>query len=832
MGERNEVRLPTLDSYAVQEARKYQRMGPTLTEQKAAENDGTMVTVVCITYNHEKYIAQALDSFLMQKTNFKFKVFVGEDHGPDGTADIVRQYAERYPDVIVPFLREENMGAQHNLIDLCQHATSPYIAFCEGDDYWIDEYKLQKQVDFMEEHPKSRVCFMQTRAEAPDTWHLRSWYKAMPGGEVLIPDSIPGYKEAASFSPSYFINRNVAHTSTYFFRWNYDLPIPEWYYGGVIGDAPLLLLQLGSVKLDYIKGVSSVYRVNMGSAFYNENREEHFLNTRLNYVHYLPGLRDFAKIHFRNYPIVPIENRIKLEAANYLQILIKRNDTDAIADFFAQYPEAGKISLNAYLSFYRDSRAMTACWSWPGYQLAARNKYCRNLLKPVILTFGKLDAWRKKVKEKKKKLIVPVRKRWTLLRGKAKNLVSLLLYWWNTAVPKENDLWVFSGFNKRSYMDNSKYFYEYVLEHHPELRAVWLTLDKSVFDKLTEEGKPVVMMRTPECRRILSRAAIAVTDHFRMSDYDALSGLNDRTKVVQLWHGVGLKSMTEVIELSTIPGVMFSSDILPGEKDGFWQKIAKRAKYFRYAYYRELFEKYFILVCPGQERVEQIAKPLHIPLENCVFSGHSRNVHLHSQQKNADEFKILYAPTFRWNVVQEREIVRQLEEAADRIEDLMAKRGAEFVIRMHPHTWRNYSKRINAITTEHEHISFDCSKDIYPVIGQYDVLVSDYSSISFDFVMVDKPVVFFCFDLDDYMQHEGKLNYDYDVYSPGVKTKTWEETLEAVTAYLENPTKDSAWRQRVRDEFFDMSVNDENNSERIVQEIKRRLSEERQETQL
>ena len=115
-------------SYGVEAARESKPdlgEGMTLTEQKAAENDGTLVTVVCITYKHEAFIAQALDSFLMQKTDFKFKVFVGEDCGPDGTADIVREYARRYPDVIVPFIREENMGAQRNLIDLCQRATSP-----------------------------------------------------------------------------------------------------------------------------------------------------------------------------------------------------------------------------------------------------------------------------------------------------------------------------------------------------------------------------------------------------------------------------------------------------------------------------------------------------------------------------------------------------------------------------------------------------------------------------------------------------------------------------------------------------------------------------------
>lgn len=829
MGKHQYELLPKSESYALNEARKYQtdKTQPTLTEQNALQNDNTMVTVVCITYNHEKYIAQALDSFVAQKTNFKFKVFVGEDCGPDGTADIVRQYAQRYPDIIVPFLREENMGAQRNLIDLCQRATSPYIAFCEGDDYWIDDHKLQKQVDFMEEHSASRVCFMQTQVVAPDNWHLRSWYRPIAGGKIVIPDSIPDYKEARSFSPAYFININVAHTSTYFFRWNYDLPIPDWYYGGVIGDAPILLLQLGSAKLDFIKGISSIYRINEGSAFYNENREQHFLKTRLNYVHYLPELRDFAKEHFQNYPIVNIENRIKLETANYLQTLIKHNDTDAIAEFFARYPEAGKISLNAYLSFYRDSRAMTSCWSWAGYQLAARNRYCRNLLKLPIHAFAKLDALWKKAKPPLKKIKTQLKKAKDLIRGKARNAVSFALYWWYTLMPKKADLWVFSGFNKRNYMDNAKYLYEYTLEHHPEIHAVWVTLNKDVYAKLMAEGKPVLMMRTPECRRTLSRAAIAVTDHFRMSDYDALSGLNDRTKIVQLWHGVGLKSMKQVIELSTIPGVRFSDDILPTESDGIICRMKKQLRYFRHAYYRELFEKYFMLVCPGRERVKQIAMPLHIPLEKCFMCGHSRNIFLHSSIDHVERKKILYAPTFRWDVNKERQLISMLEASADELEMFLLERDIVLFVRLHPHTWRNYSNRLKNVAMEHPHIVIDEEKDVYRTIGEYSILISDYSSIIYDFVMMDKPIVLLGFDLESYMRREGNLNYDYDTYSPGIKTKTWQETLEAVELYLREPEKDGEWRRTVRDEFFDMSVNDENNSERIVEEIKRRLAAEK-----
>ncbi|MBR5320252.1 MAG: glycosyltransferase, partial [Clostridia bacterium] len=80
-------------------------MGPETAKRFEENTDDCAVTICCITYKHEEYIASALDSFLMQKTNFKFKIFVGEDKGPDRTADIVREYAEKYPDIIVPFIR-------------------------------------------------------------------------------------------------------------------------------------------------------------------------------------------------------------------------------------------------------------------------------------------------------------------------------------------------------------------------------------------------------------------------------------------------------------------------------------------------------------------------------------------------------------------------------------------------------------------------------------------------------------------------------------------------------------------------------------------------------
>lgn len=797
----------TLESYGLEAARESRpdlAEGMTLTEQKAAQNDGTMVTVVCITYKHEEFIAQALDSFLMQKTNFKFKVFVGEDHGPDGTADIVRDYARRYPDIIVPFLREENMGAQRNLVDLCQHATSPYIAFCEGDDYWTDEYKLQKQVDYMEAHSEVRMCGMETRIDAPEDWHLRSWYQKTESGELILPNSIPGFKVKQSYSASDVISTTISHTSTHFYRWNYDLEIPEWYFEGIFGDTPMVLLQIGMTEMSFLPEVVSVYRINEGSIFFDKVREQHFLRTRIDYVRYLTGLREYVQEHFEDYPITTIENRIKLEAANYLRVLVNREDTDAIADFFAKYPESGRIVLGAYLSFYFDQRLLTGCYGWEGYKTLVRNKYYRNAIKPLVWLFRKIHRCK------------------VFVRGKLKNVVAFALYWKNTFVKKDPTLWVFSGFNKRGYMDNSKYFYEYVLEHYPEINAVWLTLSQEVFDQLTEEGKPVMMMRTRACRKLVSHAAIGVTDHFRMSDYDAFSGLNDRLKIVQLWHGVGLKSIGD-LKNTNVPGVMFCDDILPQPEDTGGTRFLKKLKYVRHAYYRELFERYFMLVCPGRERVEQIAKPWHISEDRCFLSGHPRNRPLHQAAKLPHGNGILYAPTYRWDTQGEKLLIRQIEEAGEHIQEVMTRVDGKLVIRLHPHTWRNYSGRLGRLEDKFSRISIDREKDIYPSLANYAVVISDYSSIAYDFILLDRPVVFFNYDFDDFTKREVEMNYDYNQYSPGAQTKTWKETLAAVEEYLADPERDGAWRRKVRDEFYDMSVNDENNSQRIVEEIKRRL---------
>lgn len=120
-----------------------------------------LVSVYCLAYNHEKYIRSALEGFVTQKTDFAYEVFVHDDASTDGTADIIREYAEKYPEIIKPIYQTDNQyskGVKITKTFILPIAKGKYIASCEGDDYWCDENKLQKQIDFLEAHPDYSAC--------------------------------------------------------------------------------------------------------------------------------------------------------------------------------------------------------------------------------------------------------------------------------------------------------------------------------------------------------------------------------------------------------------------------------------------------------------------------------------------------------------------------------------------------------------------------------------------------------------------------------------------------------------------------------------------------
>ena len=124
------------------------------------------VSIICNTYNHEKYIKDALESFVTQKTNFAYEILVHDDASTDNTANIIREYEAKYPNLIKPIYQTENQYSNNvQITTVFQHSRvrGKYIAYCEGDDFWIDDMKLQKQVEALEAHPEVDICAHQAQ---------------------------------------------------------------------------------------------------------------------------------------------------------------------------------------------------------------------------------------------------------------------------------------------------------------------------------------------------------------------------------------------------------------------------------------------------------------------------------------------------------------------------------------------------------------------------------------------------------------------------------------------------------------------------------------------
>lgn len=120
------------------------------------------VSIICSVFNHGKYIRRCLEGFVSQKTDFNYEVLIHDDASTDNSAQVIREFEEKYPEIIKPIYQTENQFSKKIPINITYQfprVKGKYIAICEGDDYWIDEYKLQKQVDYMDAHPDCTFCF-------------------------------------------------------------------------------------------------------------------------------------------------------------------------------------------------------------------------------------------------------------------------------------------------------------------------------------------------------------------------------------------------------------------------------------------------------------------------------------------------------------------------------------------------------------------------------------------------------------------------------------------------------------------------------------------------
>ncbi len=204
------------------------------------------VSVVVLCYNHELYISKTLESIVSQRTNFEFEILIGDDCSKDKSRKIIDKFHFEFPKKIRKIYPSSNLGPNGNYLNCFNETKGKYIAFCEGDDYWIDTYKLQKQVDFLEQNPKYGGVSTNNRWLIENEHSFRD--SILEEGEITFED---------------LCESNLLNSQTILFRKSLVKNI-EWMKDLKIGDWPLHLLVANQQPYYRLQEITAVYRVHDG----------------------------------------------------------------------------------------------------------------------------------------------------------------------------------------------------------------------------------------------------------------------------------------------------------------------------------------------------------------------------------------------------------------------------------------------------------------------------------------------------------------------------------------------------------------------------------------
>ncbi len=215
------------------------------------------VSVLMTTYNHEKFIAQAVASVLEQEVDFCFELVVGEDCSTDRTRDILQGFQVRYPETIRLLGREENWGRRRNFIDTFKSCRGDYIAILEGDDYWTSPHKLQRQADFLDSHPECSICFHPVMKSYEDGNETMEFHGPSPPQTLFTIEDL--------------LERTLIVTCSVMFRNRLFDDFPPWFNTVPAGDWPLNILNAQYGNIGYIDEAMAVYRMHSGGVWSSKN---------------------------------------------------------------------------------------------------------------------------------------------------------------------------------------------------------------------------------------------------------------------------------------------------------------------------------------------------------------------------------------------------------------------------------------------------------------------------------------------------------------------------------------------------------------------------------
>lgn len=245
------------------------KLSPPLSEKEIINNwvyfDITYVSIICCTYNQEKYISDAIDSFLAQKTEYKFEIIIHDDCSTDKTNNILISFKKRYPNIIKIIKPKENLYSKYGInapgLNAISQSLGKYIAFCEGDDFWIDKNKIQKQTILLEHNNNINICFTAAKYLLTDKYKITNF--ANYGKSIKLFTLSDAIIKGGGFMP----------TTSIMIRKSVIKSLPEWFIKAPVGDYFLQIYSSNPNGSIYLPDQTSIYRINAIGSWTNTRKK-------------------------------------------------------------------------------------------------------------------------------------------------------------------------------------------------------------------------------------------------------------------------------------------------------------------------------------------------------------------------------------------------------------------------------------------------------------------------------------------------------------------------------------------------------------------------------
>lgn len=397
-----------------------------------------------------------------------------------------------------------------------------------------------------------------------------------------------------------------------------------------------------------------------------------------------------------------------------------------------------------------------------------------------------------------------------MIRHIIKYIWGSLLYLISVFIPRSKKIWIFGAWAGRSYADNPKYLFEYVCENHPNISAIWLTHDKKIIEKLAKKNLKGLLINSPIGIWYAMRAKVGVTSH-GMVDINRFACA--KLKLVETWHAIPIKP------------------ILLSDPKGSTKR--KRKMMWRLSFLfpflrKELDYNNRLAICGSSDFTNQVLKKVFGANAPIINTGFPRLDGIFNpedsfplsqriaQQKKENKTIGIYMPTYRRK--NEFDIINYFINNMQFIDKELERRKHSLYLRIHPFDLHNFPSDFSAKNIEFISNS-EIEGDIYKILGLFDYLITDYSSVIFDFLIQPKPVFLFIPDIQSYIESNGALLFDYDELGIPA-SNSWSDLFDTI---------DSTFRNSQAVKLFERIGNkihyfmDEENSKRLYYFIKSKL---------